>query len=120
MIRPGEPAVVIRSHMLSSVEVSYPLGLWLPMTILVDICDARHIQPPDQLKIYDGGRVGTLRLLVSYAGYVCSVVVRDDTDTLYAPFFRSGCHALLDAYESRAQGEPPTVSIQFRAEREKS
>lgn len=107
MIKPGELAV-IRSHMLSVVEVTYKLGHWLPVTILIDICDARHIKPPDILRVEEVSP-GNLRLAIARDTYVCSVIVRNDTDTIDAPFFRSACHALLDAYESRAREETPPI-----------
>lgn len=107
------PQPIVRSHMLASTTVSYPLGLWRPMTILVDICDARHIHPPDTLMICKEAKslFHDVRLSISRDAYACSVTTRNDTDTVDAPFFRSACHALIDAYESRAQGEEPTISV---------
>lgn len=113
---------IVSSHMLASTTVSYPLGLWRPMTILVDICDARHIHPPDTLMVCEEAKslFHAVRLSISRDSYACSVTTRNDTDTVDAPFFRSACHALLDAYESRAQGEEPTVYLCFsRSEGEK-
>lgn len=95
----------------SDVVVSYPFSRWKAFTLLVEICDERNIRPlPDALDLRTS-HSGYLDIAISRDSYICTVKVEDDTDTLDAPMFRSGCHALLDAYVSRAQGEPTTASI---------
>lgn len=104
-------AHIIPSGSLSaSCNVSYPLGLWYVMDLLVATCANRQIRPPDSLTVRNGESLGIIQLCISRDSYIASISIQDDSNTPDAPILHSGCHALLDAYESRAQGEPSTVS----------